>query len=386
MKSCLRIPRLLLPRKEADPEAWSVAACDSFDRAYWERVARNVGDAPSTLRFILPEAVSDGEDGECIKAIHENMYAALETDALEKFVRGFLLTVRETTAGTRRGIVAAIDLEQYTTGRGEMSPIRPAEEPDAARVSARLKARRGAPLEFAEAIVFYRDKRDKAIKGLKKEELDLLYDFELMEGGGHIAGYFIPEYIAQDLIFDLHMRGDPCFAVAEGNDAVAAAKAHWDEVKLGLSLDERKNHPARFCLVELVNLLDDAVELCPVHRLVKDVEKEAFCDYFMRAVKCKRKGSVLYPALSGIEAVTKTDELIENFLRANTGSVDYICGEEKLIGLAEGEDCVGIALKALDKDDFFAHLKGGVLPKRAFSVGEEKDKRYYLEGREISYD
>lgn len=390
MKSCFRIPRLLLPQKQADMEKWAVISAHAFssDRSYWERISRIVGNTPSTLGMILPAVYLGEEDEERQKEIRENMYAALETDTLEKFVRGFVLTVRETAAGLRRGIVAAIDLEDFTSGRNEMSPIRPASETDAARVQALLKLRRSTPIELAEAVVLYRDKRDRVIKSLKREDLERVYDFDLMEGGGHIAGFFLPEYISQELILDLNDRSDPCFAVAEGGEAVAAAKAHWDEVKLGLSLDERKNHPARFCLVELQNLCDDAVELLPVHRLVTDIDAEAFCDFFTRAVKCKRKGHLLYPALAGgAEAVTLVDGLIEKFVRANTGRVKYLCDEEEIEKRSSEEGCVGVVLKGIDKDDLFARLKGGgVFPKNTFSLGGEQDKRYYIEGREISYD
>ena len=55
MKNCLKIPRVFIPREGF--EKWAVIACDQFtsDREYWKRVERCVGDAPSTLNFILPE-------------------------------------------------------------------------------------------------------------------------------------------------------------------------------------------------------------------------------------------------------------------------------------------------------------------------------------------
>lgn len=387
MKSCIRIPRVFLPRKGF--EKWAVIACDQHtsDRAYWERVAREVGDAPSALSFILPEVYLGEEDEERIQAIHESMYTALEEGWLQKLERGFVLTERTTKSGTRKGILAAVDLEEYSSEKSKNALVRATEAVVPSRLPPRVAVRRGAVLEFPHAMLFYRDKRNKVMRSLEGEKLDRLYDFELMEGGGHLTGYFIPEYIAIDLAHELMQRADPCFAVADGNHSVAAAKAYWDEVKAELSESERRNHPARFMLVELVNVFDEAIALHPIHRLVKDVDKETFCDFFSRAVKCERKGSVLYPALSGADAVEKTDEAIAAYLRANGGNADYIHGDSALMQLSEEEGNAGVFLKPIGKDDIFTTLKAGkMFPRKTFSVGEEEEKRYYLEGREISYD
>ena len=141
MKSCIAIPRIILPRKGF--EKWAVIACDQFtsDRAYWKRVEEEVGQEPSTLRFILPEAYLGENDDERIEEIHENMYAALEQGVTEKLLRGAILTVRTTESGVRRGIVAALDLEAYTMEKGVSSPIRSSEEVVPSRLPARVKMR-----------------------------------------------------------------------------------------------------------------------------------------------------------------------------------------------------------------------------------------------------
>ena len=387
MKSCIAIPRIILPRKGF--EKWAVIACDQFtsDRAYWKRVEEEVGQEPSTLRFILPEAYLGENDDERIEEIHENMYAALEQGVTEKLLRGAILTVRTTESGVRRGIVAALDLEAYTMEKGVSSPIRSSEEVVPSRLPARVKMRRGAPLEFPHAMVFYKDPKDKIMKGLLHEDLELLYDFDLMEGGGHIKGYFLPEGLAEEVTRDMHSRGEPSFAIADGNHSVAAAKAYWEEIKGNLSEEEKERHPARYTLVELVNVYDKSIVFHPIHRLVKGVDAEAFCDYFMKNVKCKRSGNVLIPALpAGAVGVRRTDELCEAFVKANTGTIDYIHGDDSLKSLSAG-DCVGILLAPPEKDDFFPQLAGGKnFPKKTFSIGQAREKRYYLEGREISYD
>ena len=387
MKNCLRIPRILLPRD--GHEKWAVIACDQFtsDREYWQRVERCVGDAPSALNFILPEVYLGEDDEARIAAIRENMYAALEGEDLVKYNRGLVFTERTTREGVRRGIIAALDLEAYSCETGVSAPVRSSEEVVKDRLPPRIALRRATPLEFPHAILFFRDKKEKVVKGLLREELEKLYDFDLMEGGGHITGWFVPEYIAADVLQAMHQKGDPAFAVADGNHSVAAAKAYWEEVKSGLTAAEKANHPARFMLAEFVNLYDPAVVFHPIHRLVKEVEQAAFCSFFMQNVKCTREENLLIPAIpAGAAGIRLVDSLIERFLRANGGTVDYIHGRRSLARLA-GEGCVGIVLPPIPKDDFFACLKGGVnLPKKAFSVGEAKGKRYYLEGREISYD
>lgn len=388
MKSCLRLPRVLIPREGF--ETWAVIACDQFtsDREYWKRVERTVGDAPSTLSFILPEVYLGEEDEERIAAIRENMYAALEADVMSKLTRGAVFTERTTRTGTRRGIVACIDLEAYSCTPGEDAPIRSSEAVVPARLPARIAERKDAPLEFPHAIVFYRDKKDRAVRALLREDLELLYDFDLMEGGGHLTGKFVPQDIGEVILEMLHTKGEPMFAVADGNHSVAAAKAHWEAVKPSLKEEELAHHPARFMLVELVNIYDASVVFHPIHRLVKETDAEGFCDFFMKNVRCRREGNVLIPALpAGAEGVRLTDELCERFVRESGGVIDYVHGEKQLVLRTQEAGCAGVRLAAMDKDDFFPALKGGVnLPKKTFSIGEAKEKRYYLEGREIRYD
>ncbi len=387
-QSCIGIPRILLPQKDFDK--WAVIACDQFtsNRDYWARVAKKVGETPSTLRFILPEAYLGEDDEARIQEIHQNMYEAMEAEWVEKLSRGMILTERETSTGTRRGIVTTIDLEAYTLGKGESSPIRSSEEVVKERLPARVAVRRGALLEFPHAMVFYQDVKGKIMQKLDDEDLEKLYDFDLMEGGGRVVGYFIPDYCAAEIANMMQTRKEPCLAIADGNHSVAAAKAYWEELKPTLTETEKEYHPARYTLVELVNLYDEAIVFHPIHRVVFGVEKEAFCDFYMKSVKCRREGDLLVPSFANAaDGVQKTDMLIEEFIKANGGKVDYIHGKKSLQEIARRENGVGIVMGIIDKDDFFAQLKGGGnFPKKTFSVGKAKEKRYYLEGREISYD
>ena len=386
MKNCFRIPRVLLPRKGF--RKWAVIACDQFtsDRGYWERVAREVGDAPSAFHMILPEVYLGEDDEERIENIHESMRFALEEGWMHKAARGLVLVERTTKAGVRKGLLACIDLEEYSYEEGASSLIRATEEVVPSRLPPRVAVRRGALVEFPHAIVFYRDKKDKLMRALEKEDLEKLYDFDLMEHGGHLTGWFLPEDISIDALHMLSGLASPCFAVADGNHSVAAAKAYWEEVREKLPERERRNHPARFTLVEMVNVFDGAIAFHPIHRLVKETDAEAFCSYFAGKVPCTRQGRTLYPKIaSAPECVSRTDEAIAEYLKHNEGKVDYVHGDEFLKD--PGEDCAAIAMPELDREEIFTTLKKGKrFPRKTFSIGEAEDKRYYLEGREISYD
>ena len=231
MKNCFRIPRVLLPQKGF--RKWAVIACDQFtsDRGYWERVAREVGDAPSAFHMILPEVYLGEDDEARIENIHESMRFALEEGWMHKAARGLVLVERTTKAGVRRGLLACIDLEEYSYEEGASSLIRATEEVVPSRLPPRVAVRRGALVEFPHAMVFYRDKKDKLMRALEKEDLEKLYDFDLMEHGGHLTGWFLPEDISIDALHMLSGLASPCFAVADGNHSVAAAKAYWEEVR-----------------------------------------------------------------------------------------------------------------------------------------------------------
>ena len=386
MKNCFRVPRVLLPQKGF--RKWAVIACDQFtsDRGYWERVAREVGDAPSAFHMILPEVYLGEDDEARIENIHESMRFALEEGWMHKAPRGLVLVERTTKAGVRKGLLVCIDLEEYSYEEGASSLIRATEEVVPSRLPARVAVRRGALVEFPHAMVFYRDKKDKLMRALEREDLEKLYDFDLMEHGGHLTGWFLPEDISIDALHMLSGLASPCFAVADGNHSVAAAKAYWEEVKEKLPAGERRNHPARFTLVEMVNVFDEAIAFHPIHRLVKETDAEAFCSYFAGKVPCIRRGRPLYPKIaSAPECVARTDEAIAEYLKHNEGKVDYVHGDEFLKD--PGEDCAAVAMPELDREEIFTTLKKGKrFPRKTFSIGEAEDKRYYLEGREISYD
>ncbi len=381
MKNCFRAPRIFLPRSGF--EKWAVPAPDSHPRSrdFWERVAREVGSAPSSLFCILPD-VYRGEPEDDPDAAASSIVSALTEEKLERIGRGFMLTERKLKNGrVRTGIVLALDMETFSFERGELTPARATEGPSP-RVKDLLALRRKALLEFPHTLLLYSDKKNEVIRELNAMDLEIMYDFPLMADGGNLRGSFVPEEYAYDVASWLTTRGIPRYAVADGHDELIAAKMYWEELKPTLKGVELKNHPARYALAECINLFDPAVELLPLHRVISDTDEAAFIDYFMKNIKCKREGNVLYPNLpAGMEGAEKADAVISAYLRANGGRVRYSEPAE----LSRKQEGVVVLLKNMEKGDLFYDLKGGNLMHRVFTVGEE-NKRYCLEGREISYD
>lgn len=249
MKSCIRIPRLFVPQ---DQEEWVSPACDAPADLFQPLSGE---ERVSARDCIVPDFLRGGGEEAQFEKMRENMYAALENGEIERLERGCLLVRRKTSHGERKGILANIDLEEFAPEGG--GTIRLSTETDSALVQSRLKEREYAVLEFPHTVLCYRDKRDKLMRALEEEELAPVYDFQTPLCS--MQGEFIYDFIAEEVVHDLMKYADPCFGVLDGNHALVAAKLHWEQVKAHISAQEARNHPARFTLVEFVNLCDPAV-------------------------------------------------------------------------------------------------------------------------------
>ena len=384
MKNCFYIPRLLVPGKER--EQWATVACDRYlnERSYWEQLSASRGPIPSALNLILPEAMLRASGDEEFSRIREEMYAALEGDVLEKLLRGWVLVERKIGSRVRRGIVGAIDLECFSFEGGE-GQVRSLQRAPQELIRTYLKERESAPLEMPHTVLLYDDPKNKTIAPLLKEELEELYNYKT--DSGSVKGYFLSEELAEMVAHSLLQRS-PSFFVIEGVAAAEAAKLHWQKVKSGLTKGEMGCHPARFMLAEFMNLSDDAVELQPVHRLVKETEREAFLDFFAKQFKCEKTGSVLTPKVPfSAENIQKIDEAIAQFLKADGGRAVYIYGDERLKRFAQEEGSAGVLMPKIKKDALVKEVKdGALLPAYSVCIGGAEGARYYVEAREISYD
>ena len=410
----IRPARILLPAPTVPCETWACIACDQYtsEPEYWEKAFAAAGDAPSALRLILPEVYLKNS-GDRIPAIHAAMARYLREGLLAPAVDpGFILCERTVPSGTRLGLVCAVDLEQYSFEKGSLPLVRPTEQTIASRLPPRLVIRRGAPVELTHIMILIDDPERTVLEPLqaKKDSLRKLYDFDLMMNGGHLKGWAVDgaEELAQtdaalNRLLD-SLGADPLLlAVGDGNHSLATAKAYWNELKEGLSEEERENHPARFALCEIVNIHDDALLFEPIHRVVTGTDPEALLAdwqayaaargmtldaqdghrFILVSAQGDREITVGRP--EGAIPCETIQKYLDDFLsRHPEAEIDYIHGEQSLRALASAPGAAGFLLPEIDKGSFFRDVKKlGVLPRKTFSMGEADEKRFYMEVKEI---
>ncbi len=406
MDNALHTAEILLPAPNVDLTRWAVVACDQFTAQpeYWRRAEALAGDAPSALQLVLPEVwLNEGEAR--IPAIRAAMERYLSDGTLVPAVRdGFVLVERQTSRGTRPGLMAALDLDQYDYDGGVPGLIRATEGTVLERVPPRAKVRAGAPVELPHVMMLIDDPGDTVIGPLmaQRDALRPLYDFELMLGGGHIRGWAVEgadtRRVSDALDGLLARSGGLLYAVGDGNHSLAAAKRCWRQIAEGLSPEERRRHPARFALVELVNLACPALVFEPIHRALFGVDPQALVEEYRAYLAENGADEGAGDDLAAFDGAGhewrfKSTEhplrLLQAFLdgylaKHPEASVDYIHGEAALRSLVSRPDTLGFMPRAFDKAGLFDFIRRfGVLPRKTFSMGEATDKRYYLEARRI---
>lgn len=424
MEKVFTAAEILLPGADVPLETWAAPACDQFTSQpeYWQKAEAAAAGVPSTLHITLPEVWLGRPDTAArIDAIHEAM-RAYRADVLTRAVRGFVYVERTTPSGVRQGLVGAVDLEAYSYAPGDAPLVRPSERTVSERIPPRLAVRRGAALETPHILMLADDVRQTVVEpfAARKASLTPLYDTPLMLGGGRVAGWAVTDAadiaaveqavdaLGAQAAFDARYpsaSGLPplALAVGDGNHSLATAKAYWEECKASLSPEARADHPARFCLAELVSLHCPALGIEPIHRVVYGTSCDALAQAF-RLFSAERgpaqtggahrftffdggRARVMHvPAAPGTLGV----ELMERFLQAHLAEhpalrVDYIHGEEHLRAVVRGRpDAVGVLMPPIDRGTLLTGVaRGGVLPKKAFSLGCAEEKRYYLECRAL---
>ena len=430
---CTRAPHILMPKSGADLSKWAVVACDQYTSQpdYWAEADRIVGGAPSTLRLTLPEVYLEEPDVDSrIEAIHETMRAYLADGTLAELPAGMVLTERHSGgACPRRGLVLAVDLEAYDYKPGSASLIRPTEKTVEERIPPRLKVRQGATVELPHIMLLIDDPARTVIEPLfeRLNRFQKLYDTDLMQGGGHLNGWFIPagaeteaietklDALSDRAAFNAKYRLTEDlpllpFAVGDGNHSMATAKAYWEQVKEGLSESERETHPARYALVEVVNIHDESLIIEPIHRVMFHVDADELLSAaarFYEANGCKateaagaqaEDGAHMFPYRAGARSGVLTVQnpkwaiplatlqaFLDDFLAAHQDAkIDYIHGADVVGQLAAQEGNMGFLLPDLQKNDLFRGVVvDGVLPRKTFSMGEAHEKRYYMECKKI---
>ncbi len=407
---------ILIPQN-VDFTKWSVVACDQYtsEPSYWEDVRRIVGGSPSTLNIIYPEVYLGEENGEeRIKSINETMRRYIDDGLFLEILDSLVYVERTQSDGrTRRGIIGALDLEEYDYTKGSQSKIRATEGTIVERIPPRKRVRLGAPLELPHIIMLIDDREKNIIEPLadKKTRFDKLYDFDLMKNSGHLTGYLVDDEVKRGILAKIEKLGDEdefrkkygvedkgvlMFAAGDGNHSLATAKSCWDEIKKDLTEKERATHPARYALVEVMNIHDDALEFEPIQRVIFDTDPEKLLAAFKSYYKTGNKGQRIDYAYAGNEGsiyvenpssnlpVGTLQNFLDKYLAENGGRIDYIHGNDVVKKLAAEENTIGFMVHAMGKNELFETvIKDGSLPRKTFSMGEAADKRFYLEAKRI---
>lgn len=408
MKSGITVKEILIP-KDIDMSKWACIACDQFtsEEEYWKQLKEYVGEEKSTLNLVYPEIYLERDTEKTIDSINRKMREYVSEGLFNNLGKGMVLTVRKTPFVERRiGIISAVDLEEYDYAVGQKPLVRATEGTITERIPPRLKIRKDAVIEFPHIMVLFDDAKREIAEELytNREKLQKIYDFNLNMGGGSIEGYFISDYqpildkflnlLEPSLLVNKYGKEDKFqFAVGDGNHSLATAKAHWENVKKTLSEEERKTHPARYCLAEFVNIYDEGIYFEPIFRLVYNVDRKEFIEGLNKVqgnFVCYdgEKESSLASGNTLPESITNVDKYVKEYIEKKGGKVDYIHGEENLKTLVKNDSsAVGILFDKMDKSELFKFVSTrGALPRKTFSMGEGVEKRYYLEGSYIAND
>ena len=311
MKTAFSKADILLPRKGTDMTKWSVVACDQFtsELEYWEDTIRTVGDAPSTLKIILPEVFLEHDDVDRrLNRIEENMEDYMAAGTFVEYKDAMVYVERTDSSGrVRAGLIGKLDLEQYDYRKGSKSQIRATEATIVSRIPPRMRVRKQASIEHPHIMVLIDDEEKRVIKPLqaKTDQMELLYDFPLMLGGGSVKGYLLGEEEKQQVdeaLYNLcniesfnrkygteeeHVL---LYAMGDGNHSLATAKEYYEYLKAVNPDKDLSNHPARYALVELVNLHSTALEFEAIHRIITETD----VNHLMREMTTKLGLSAKY--------------------------------------------------------------------------------------------
>ena len=418
MKVPFKAGNILIP-KDADMYKWCVVACDQYtsEPDYWNEVKNIVGDSPSTLNLTLPEIYLEDSDVEDrIKSINENMKEYLDKDLFTEYKDSMIYLERTQNDGkVREGLMGVVDLEDYSYEKGSQTLIRATEKTVIERIPPRMKVRENALLELPHIMILIDDEKKDIIESLKNKvtDSDVVYDTDLMQKGGHIKGYKLSDEVANEVIeklgeladkdnfekkYDVTDKGVLLFAMGDGNHSLATAKACYEKLKESMSEEEYLNHPARYALVELVNLHSSALEFEAIHRVIFDTDVEdlvkSLNEYytinedgngqkFELITKDYDKTLYIENPKSNI-AVGSIQMFLDEYLANHQGKIDYIHGDDTTKEMASKEGNVGIIFVAMSKGDLFKTvILDGALPRKTFSMGHAHDKRFYLEARKI---
>lgn len=412
---------ILLP-ENTDMQKWAVVACDQYTSQpdYWDETAKIVGNSPSTLSYILPEIYLQKDDvSQRISKIHSAMKQGISNNVFKEYKDAMIYLERVQDDGeVRAGIVGCIDLEDYDYKKGSVSPVRATEATVIERIPPRIAVRRGAPLELPHIMILIDDDKNTVIEPLEslKGKLQKVYDFKLMQKGGSVSGWLLGKE-EQDKVtaaldeladidtfnkkYDLNEKNPLVFAMGDGNHSLATAKEFYEELKRNNPDKDMSNHPARYALVEIVNLHSPALRFEAIHRIVTGVDTDKLIAKMTDVLgltdntdACEQKMEYVIKGKKTLCGISKpTSKLtvgslqgfLDSFIAEGGGDIDYIHGTEVIDKLSMDDGSIGFILPDMGKSELFPTvICDGALPRKTFSMGHAWDKRYYVECRKIT--
>lgn len=410
---------ILLPR-DAEYEKWAVIACDQFtsESEYWQETEKMTEGAVTALDLILPEIyLGEADVDKRIDKIAANMYGYLDSDVFEEHKNALIYVERIQTDGVlRAGVVGAVDLEEYDYSKGSASQIRATEATVTERIPPRIKVREKAPIELPHIMILIDDEKKALIEPLAehKDDMKKLYDFELMQGGGRLAGWLLTDALRDELLeklakfsekeafekrYGLADTAPLTFAMGDGNHSLATAKAYYEKLKAANPDKDMSSHPARYALAEIVNLHSPALDFEAIHRIVgtADIDQmmakmtdelglseEPAEQSFVTVRGGEKKKLYVHKPTSKL-TVGSLQNFLDKYLAENGGDIDYIHGTEVVEKLAADGKKIGFVLPDMGKEQLFPTvIADGALPRKTFSMGHARDKRYYVEARKIT--
>jgi uncharacterized protein (DUF1015 family) len=328
----------------------------------------------------------------------------------------------------RKGLVVAVDLDNYEWKPFSKALIRATEATIVERIPPRMEIRREAIIETPHIMLLVNDPKNYLIEGLgqRVKKKNLLYEGNLMMNSGSVKGWEVSdeydiEYMRVSLEKLAKENTSPkdgsvfLFAVGDGNHSLATAKATWEEYK--------KNHPGvnncnmKYALIEIVNIYDTGLTFEPIHRVIFDINSEDLINFlaqklggnveylndfnilknkvdnsksdfgFIFVNNYNNKTQYVYLKTDIKELpISQLQPSIDEYLNYvnKKGNIDFIHGADELCRLGNQKGTTAIYLPPINKDSFFATISTkGPLPRKSFSMGEADEKRFYLECRQI---
>ena len=412
---------ILLPA-DADMEKWAVVACDQYtsEPEYWNKTAEITKGVPSAFNFILPEIYLEEDDvSGRISEIQKKMKDALSAGLFREYKNAMIYLERTQDDGkVRAGLVGCIDLEDYDYRKGSVSPVRATEATVIERIPPRIAVRRGAELELPHIMILIDDETKTVIEPLaeKTSGYEKVYDFTLMQKGGSVKGWLVPEAEQERILgaldgladldnfnsrYSLNESSPLVFAMGDGNHSLATAKEFYEELKKNNPGKDMSGHPARYALVELVNLHSPALEFEAIHRIVTEADTD---DILVKmnetlgltedAESCEQKFDYVIKGVRKTVGITKPSskltvgslqQFLDSYIKETGTKIDYIHGTEVIDKLSENDGSIGFILPDMAKSELFPTvICDGALPRKTFSMGHAWDKRYYIECRKIT--